>query len=207
MSPWEYRVRHPEAGVVFDRAMTARSRTEADGVLAAYDFGRFRRVVDVGGGRGAFLAALLAKHPHARGVLLDQPQVVAEADAVLHGAGVADRCQLVAGSFFEEIPAGGDAYILKRVLVDWDDAEALTILRACRHALGPDSRLIVIDFVVAPPNQGAEGKLIDLAMLVSLGGQGRTREEWAGLFQGAGFHLASISPVGADLCIIEGVPA
>jgi hypothetical protein len=202
MSPWEYRARHPEAGAIFDRAMTGPSRLQA-----AYDFGQFRHVVDVGGGQGAFLAALLARYPQTRGVLFDQPHVVAGAGMVLEAAGVADRCEVVGGSFFEAIPSGGDAHIVKRVLVDWDDSQAAAILQTCRRAIAQDGTLLAIDFVIAPPNEGAEGKLIDLAMLVSPGGQARTREEWVALFEVAGFRLSSIAPMGAGLAVIEGLVA
>jgi hypothetical protein len=207
VSAWEYRVRNPEAGAAFDAAMTGRSRLEADATLAAYDFGQFTRVVDVGGGRGAFIAALLAKCRQARGVLFDQPQVVAHADSVLQAAGVFDRCDIVGGNIFEEVPAGGDGYLLKHILMDWDDQEALTILQACRRAIVEAGKLIVIDPVIAPPNQGVEAKLLDLGMLVTPGGKARTRDELSALFHRAGFRLSGVWPVRVDLAIIEGSAA
>ena len=127
---WTFRARHPELSAGFDRAMTALARQVAAAVLAAYDFGRFGTVVDVGGGNGAFLAAILARHPATRGVLFDQPHVVAGAPPVLAAAGVADRCEVVGGSFFEAVPAGGDAYVLKSILHDWEDADCVRILGA-----------------------------------------------------------------------------
>ena len=161
--------------------MTAVSRVQVGAVLAAYDFGRFATVVDVAGGHGALLAAILAKHPGVRGVLFDQPHVVAGAGEVLRAAGVAARCEVVAGSFFEAVPGGGDAYILKAILHDWADAEAVAILRVCRRAMGTDGTLLVIGREIGPPNEGAEGKLVDLQMMVMHGGQERTTEEYAAL--------------------------
>ncbi len=206
-SPWEARAANPEASAVFDRAMTAISVSSAESVLAAYDFGKFRRVVDVAGGQGALLAAILVKHPTVQGVLFDQPHVVASAAPLLEAAGVAERCQVVGGSFFEAAPGGGDAYVLKAIVHDWDDAEATAILRSCRSAIEANGRLLVIEREILPPNEGAPAKLSDLNMLVMLGGRERTREEYAVLFAASGFRLASVTPTEAGLSIFEGVPA
>ncbi len=137
VSLWEHNSRDSEAGAIFDAAMTSGSRRHAGAVLAAYDFGRFATIVDVAGGRGALLAAILNAHPAAHGVLFDQPHVVAHAGPVLEAAGVRDRCRIVEGSFFDAVPDGGDAYVLKWILHDWEDERALAILRACRQAMGP----------------------------------------------------------------------
>jgi hypothetical protein len=206
MSGWDYRQRHPDEGAIFDRAMTGNSRRQAAGLLAAYDFGRFGTIVDVGGGQGAFLAAVLAKHPQVRGVLLDQPHVVAGAETVLGAAGVAERCRVVGGSFFEAVPEGGDAYLLKYVLHDWADEEAVAILRACRRASGLDAALLVLERVVPPPNEGWNIKFSDLNMLVGPGGRERTREEFAELFAAAGFRLVGVTAAG-PLSVIQGMPA
>jgi O-methyltransferase domain/Dimerisation domain len=205
--PWEYRSRHPEEGAIFDHAMTAVSRRMAQAVIAAHDFSTYRRVVDVGGGHGAMLAAVLAAHPAARGVLFDQPGVVAGAAEVLRGAGVADRCEVVGGSFFEQVPEGGDAYMLKTVLHDWDDAEAQAILRTCRRSIGPEGRLLVLERLVAPPNEDPEAKFFDLFMMTVTGGRERTREEFAALLAGAGFRLDAVTSTGMPICVIEGVPS
>jgi hypothetical protein len=206
-SPWEHYARNPEAGATFDRAMTAHSRLQANAVLKAYDFGRFRYVVDVGGGHGMLLSAILARHQSLCGVLFDQPHVVAGAEVVLRAAGVADRCQVVGGDFFEALPGGGDAYVLKFILHDWEDEQATAILRSCRRAIAPQGKLLVIDAEIAPPNEGATNKFRDLTMLVHPGGQERTREEWAALFAAGGFRLVDAIPTEASLSIIEGVPA
>ena len=175
-------------------------------MLAAYDFGRFASIVDVAGGQGTFLAAVLVAHPTARGVLFDQPQVVAHAGPVLEAAGVFDRCRTVAGSFFEAVPGGGDACVLKWILHDWQDEQALAILRACRQAMGPGTTLLVIDRLLGPPDEDPEATFGDLNMLVLPSGLERTREEFATLFAAARFRFVSAVPTGAGLGVIEAQP-
>ena len=204
--PWEYRAQHPEVGAPFDRAMTALSRSANAALLAVYDFGRFATIVDVGGGQGAFLAAILAANPRARGVLFDQPHVVARAEAVLRNAGVADRCRVDGGSFFDGVPTGGDAYVLKSILHDWYDEEATAILRTVRAAIADNGLLLVVELEVAPPNEGLLAKLSDLNMLVGPGGRERTRGEFAALFEAAGFQLVRVTPSAVGMCVFEAVP-
>jgi O-methyltransferase domain len=163
-------------------------------------------VVDVAGGQGALLAAILAAHRSMRGILFDRPEVVAQAGPVLEAVGVTDRCEVVGGSFFEAVPEGGDAYLLKYILHDWDALASLAILKACRRACGPRAKLLVMERVVAPPNEGPETKISDLNMLVSPGGQERTREEFAVLLAAAGFRMERVVEVDARLCVIEAVP-
>lgn len=205
MNMWEYNARNPMAGVIFDRAMTGGSRRVADAVLNAYDFQRFACVVDVGGGHGALLAAILTKHPSMRGVVFDQPHVVTGAEQVLRKAGIANRCQVVGGDFFEAVPDGGDAYVLKSILHDWEDEQARIILRNCRRVIGPNGKLLVIEQEISPPNEGTRGKFSDLNMLVRTGGQERTREEWVALFATGGFRLMGVIPT-ETLSVIEGIP-
>jgi SAM-dependent methyltransferase len=204
---WDYRGHHPEETAIFDRAMTAISRGVGDAVAAAWDFGRAHRVIDIGGGHGALLAAILRAHPGPRGVLFDQPHVVTGADAGLREAGVRDRCEIVAGSFFDALPEGADVHLLKSILHDWDDAPAVAILKNCRRALVAGGRLLVVEPIVGPPNEGPEAKLSDLNMLVSPGGQERTKAEFATLFAAAGFRLADIHPAGPRFNVIAGAPA
>jgi O-methyltransferase/methyltransferase family protein len=203
---WEYRRRNPEAGAIFDRAMTGQSRLQANALLKAYDFERFRCVVDVGGGHGLLLSAILVKHRSLRGVLFDQPHVVSGAEPALQAAGVSDRCQIVGGDFFEAVPSGGDVHVLKLVLHDWQDAPATAILRCCRRSIAPTGRLLVIDAEIAPPNEGSMNKFLDLSMLVQYGARERTREEWAALFAASGFQLVGATPTEAGLSVIEGIP-
>jgi len=203
---WAYRAHHPEAGATFDRAMTGLTHLGTAAVLAAYDFSRFGTIVDVGGGHGTLLAAVLAQHPTMHGVLFDQTHVVAGAAEVLQAMGVAGRCQVVGGSFFEAVPEGGDAYLLKQIVHDWEDREATAILRSCRRAIGRDGRLLVIERELGTANEGAASKFMDLQMLVSAGGRERTRDETAALFADAGFRLVSVTSAGAGLGITEGLP-
>lgn len=203
---WDYRARHPDESAIFDRAMTANSRRNTEAVLAAYDFGRFGQVVDVGGGQGGLLAAILTRYPDARGILFDQPHVVARAERLLRDVGVLDRCEIVGGDFFAAVPEGGDAYVLRAILHDWEDAEATAILQTCRRAIPAAGRLLIVEWAVAPPNAGRDGKFGDLNMLVSPGGQERTRGEYAALFAAAGFHLTDVFETATGPSVIEGVP-
>ena len=203
---WTYRARHPEEGAAFDAAMTALSRAEARAVVEAYDFGRFACIVDVGGGQGHLLAAILLACPGARRVLLDQPRVVAAADQVLAAAGLARRCEIVGGDFFRSVPAGGDAYVMKSILHDWDDGAAADILRSCRRAMPAAATLLAVERVVGPPNEDSGGKFYDLTMLVQYGGLERTREEFRDLLDAAGFELAEVVPTRSPLSIIAARP-
>jgi O-methyltransferase/methyltransferase family protein len=199
-SVWEYRAKHPEESIIFDAAMTALTRLSNEALVHAYDFGRFGVVVDVGGGHGALLAAILDANPRVRGVLFDQPHVVA-------GAEVGERCDVVAGSFFDAVPEGCDAYMLKSIIHDWEDAEAVAILRVCRRAMRPGATLLVIERELGGPNELPQAKFSDLNMLVATGGRERSKEEYAALFAAAGFDLAGVTPAGSGMSVIEGVAA
>ena len=201
---WTFRRDHPELSASFDRAMTSLSRQVAAAVISAYDFGRFHTIVDVGGGNGAFLATILARYPVVRGILFDQPHVVAGAQSLLEAAGVVDRCDIVAGSFFESVPDGGDAYILKAILHDWEDERATGILRTCREAMGDGTTLLVVERELGPPNGAPDGKFSDLNMLVGPGGRERTAEELATLFLAAGFDFAGVIPSTMGVSVFEG---
>jgi hypothetical protein len=201
---WEYRVQHPEDGAIFDRAMTDTSRRANRQLLEAYDFGRFERVVDVGGGHGAFLAAVVAQSSATRGVLFDQPHVVADAAPVLQAAGVVDRVDVVAGSFFDGVPSGGDAYLLKAIVHDWEDEDAVRILRGVRTAIADDGAVLVVERELGAPNADPDAKFSDLNMMVGPGGRERTREEFATLFAEAGFALERVVPTAIGLNVFEG---
>ncbi len=205
--PWTFRARRPELSAGFDRAMTDLARQAAIAVLTVYDFDRFRTVVDVGGGNGTLLAAILAKHPPLRGVLFDQPHVVAGAPPVLAAAGVVDRCAVVGGSFFEAVPAGGDAYVLKSILHDWEDEKCVRILERCRQAMTAEAALLVVERELGPPNAYPDGKFSDLNMLVGPGGRERTPEEYAALFAAAGFQFIGVTPSDIGVGVFEGRPA
>ena len=191
---WEYMQQRPAVAERFDRAQEPQTRLEVRALLRAFDWGRFRTVADVGGGNGAFLAALLAKHPEMRGVLFDQPDVVARAPRTLDDHEVADRCAIVAGDFFDRIPDGASAYVLKRILYGWHDAEAVTLLRTVRAAMHPESRLLIIEPLDEPGGGTVIARRFDLAMLVLKGSGARTPEHIARLCGEAGLSLATITP-------------
>jgi hypothetical protein len=203
---WSWRAERPEENAAFDRAMASLTGASAS-LLEEYDFGRFGTIVDVGGGNGALLATLLAALPAVKGILFDQPHVVAAAGAVVEAAGVADRCSVVGGSFFEAVPEGGDAYVLKSIVHDWEDAEAIAILLSCRRACSGDAALLLIERDLGPPNEAPAAKLSDLNMLVNPGGRERTVEEYAALFDAAGFRLVGATPTALGLSVIEAAPA
>ncbi len=204
---WEYRSTRPEEALVFDRAMASVSGRVGRALVAAYDFGRFGTVADVGGGHGGFLAALLTANPAMRGVLFDLPHVVATAGPTLQAAGVAERCRIEAGSFFDAVPAGSDAYVLMHVIHDWEDAEAVEILRTCARAAAGSAPVLLVEQLVAPPNAGPETKLSDLNMLVGPGGLERTREEFAQILAAAGLRLERVAAEAFGQHVLEAVAA
>ena len=203
---WEYRTKHPEEGAMFDAAMTALSKDIAAAFVATYDFAPFSCVVDVGGGQGALLGGILAANPALHGVVFDQPHVVARARPGLERQGVAERCVVAAGNFFESVP-WGDLLILKAILHDWEDDEAHAILRTCRKAVGGAGKLLVIERVLAEPNEGPDAKFADLNMLVGAGGRERSADEFASLLASAGFLLTRIMPTSSRMAIVEAVCA
>jgi hypothetical protein len=204
---WSYRAERPEESAAFDSAMQSLTGGANQALVDAYDFGRFGTIVDVGGGNGALLAALLAAYPALRGIVFDQEHVVANAEAVLAGAGVADRCELAAGSFFEEVPPGGDAYTLKSIIHDWDDEKSVAILQVVRRAMGAGGTLLLIERIVDPPNEGWRTKFSDLNMLVNPDGRERTHEEWGTLLQQAGYSLVDVTPTASGFAVIAATPA
>jgi hypothetical protein len=204
---WTYRARDPEEGAIFDRAMADITRRALPSMLAAFDLSRFGTVVDVGGGNGALLVALLCAHPQMRGVVLDLPHVIAAASRAIAAAGLEARCEAVAGSFFDGVPAGGDAYILRAVLHDWDDPDAVAILRRVRAAAAADATLVVIERDLGAPNAAPDAKLSDLNMLVVPGGRERTEGEYGALLAAGGFRLAERHPAGFGLAVMVAAPA
>jgi hypothetical protein len=191
MSVWEYRAQRPEESAIFDRWMTASTESVNEVIAVTYDFSRFAHVVDVGGGRGALLGAIVRAHPGVRGTLFDQAHVVEDVQI--------DGVEVVAGSFFDVVPRGGDAYVLKWIIHDWGDDEAVAILRTCAAALDGDARVLLIERDLTDPG----ASWLDLQMLVMLGGRERTEDEYAALFRAAGLEPTSTTPIGAGLSVFE----
>ncbi len=161
-------------------------------------------MADIGGGNGSQITAILKKHPATRGILFDLPHVVEGARPLIESAGLVDRCELVGGSFFDSVPEGADAYLLRHIIHDWEEEKALTILRNCHRAMDADSRLLVIESVIPPGNEPFAGKFLDLVLLLIGGGQERTEDEYRSLFVKAGFELRKVVPTDTEVSVVEG---
>src|SRR5436309_3045225 len=189
-----------------DTGMAMFSEMENTPIAAAYDFSAFARVIDVGGGRGGFLAAILRAHPDVRGALYDLPHVVKEA-TVLDAPDLRGRTSRLGGDFLQSVPALFDAYGLKRVLHDWDDDTCVAILRRCREGLPAAGRVLAIDAVVRPGNEPDPSKVSDLLMMILCPGRERTEAEFAAVYAAAGLRLTRVVPTPTPLAIVEGAPA
>ena len=200
-------------GAVFNVGMTVASASTAAAVVAAYDFPETGLVVDIGGGQGRLIAAILRARPRLRGMLLDLPSVIAGAPRLLAEAGVAQRCEAVGGDMFAGVPEGGDLYILSRVIDSFEDGRAIAVLANCRRAMGTQGRLLVVEPVlperIAEPTTPAvrEDMLMDLNMLVRTGGRERTEAEYRGFLAAAGLRLERVLPTGAAVALLEASPA
>jgi hypothetical protein len=199
----------PEQAATFDKAMATFAPRTAAAVAAAYDFTKFGTVADIGGGNGALLIGILKACPRLKGIVFDQEHVAERARAHLAAAGMADRCQVVAGSFFGAVPPGAEAYLMKHVLHDWDDRRAGAILGACRKVMTPDARLLVVEGLYPPrvdhSLMSRAAAANDVNMLVVAGGRQRSEAEFRELFEASGFSLTSITPA-ENVCVIEGEP-
>jgi SAM-dependent methyltransferase len=192
---------HPDEATLFQHAMIALGQGHNEAVAQAYDFGPFARVVDVGGGHGQLLSNILIRHPHLSGVLFDLPAGIQMARA--RGGNFPPNTEFLAGSFFDRVPGGADAYILKKVIHDWNDERAVRILRNCRDAMKPHGRVLVAETIIPPGNEPTTIKLIDAAMLVVTGGVERTEAEYAALFATAGLRLERVISTGLPISVLE----
>jgi hypothetical protein len=197
---------HPEESQLFNQAMSDLSMLDSPAVAEAYSFSGIHSLVDVGGGHGLLLATILARNPHLKGTLYEVPHVV---EGARNGPlkPVMDRCTLASGDMFSSVPAGADAYIMKHIIHDWPDDVCIKILKACRKAVNPGGKLLVVDNVILPGNDFAPGKFLDIQMLIFPGGCERTEKEFRDLFAAAGWRLTRVIPTVVPESIVEGVPA
>ena len=191
---------------VFNDAMTSLSTAASAAVVDGYDFAGINKLVDVGGGHGMLLSSILEKYPQMSGILIDAPSVIKGTKEAIEARGLSGRCDAVGGDFFASVPAGGDAYIMKHIIHDWNDERASTILQCCHRQMPPEGRLLVVEIVIPEGNAPSIGKLLDLEMLVLLHAYERTEAEYRELFNRSGFRLTRIVPTKSVYSVIEGVP-
>jgi ubiquinone/menaquinone biosynthesis C-methylase UbiE len=211
MSRFEFLEANRDSAAAFDEAMSQMVRRIADAVVAAVDLSGRDLIVDVGGGRGLLLSAMLEARPDARGVLVDTPAVVADAESHVAASGVADRCELVGGDFFESVPPGGDAYVLSQTIHNWDDDRAVRILDNCRRAMAPGGVVLVVEMLM-PEEIGTSPLdypvvMTDLQMMVMTGGRERTQAQHERLFDAAGLSLARATQTASPAVVLEAVAA
>ena len=204
-SSFDYFWSNEKAGKVFNDAMTSNSASSSVALVNAYDFSSVSKLVDVGGGHGFLLASILAKFGNVKGVLYDTSAIVAEAEKLLKEHGVTERCETVGGDFFKSVPVGGDAYIMKHIIHDWNDEQCIAILQNCCEAMTEGGKVLVVEMVVPEGNEPSPSKFLDLQMLQYLPGCERTEKEYSELFDSAGLKLTRIIPTMSPFSIIEGV--
>jgi hypothetical protein len=196
--------KNPDDQIRFDAGMANNSRTSDEAIARAYDFAGAELVVDIGGGRGGLVRAILEQHPNVKGLLFDQPQVVQR--SVLPTEGVlASRCTSFAGDFFHTVPSGAQVYVIKGVLHDFDDEQCVAILRNCRRAMSSGAKLLIVERFIAPDNRPHDAKMIDLLMMVLLGGRERAIPEWEQLLRSADLRLQRHIPTASEFTIAEAV--
>jgi precorrin-6B methylase 2 len=215
MSLWEYFTTHPEVGALFDRTMATAAHNRLGAAIAAYDFGQFGTVVDVGGGNGALLIQILRTYDRPRGIAFDLPAVAERAQQNIAIVGLVDRCTAIGGSALEAVPAGGDLYVLSNLLTDMDDARVIAILRRCRDAMTHAGRLVLIERVMPTGGEPTDAhKFWDMTTIEvtmrsfggAAAGQVRTAEEFRALLEGGGLRLTRIIPTASSLNVIEAGP-
>src|SRR3954470_7141889 len=203
MGLFDYLAQHPEDASLFDEMMMSVHNQEPPAVAAAYDFSRFRTIVDVGGGTGNMLAAILARHAAPRGILFDRPHVAQNAAPMFLSKGWSARITIEPGDFFEHVPANADAYVLSHIIHDWDDPRCLTILGNIRKAMNPSARLLIVEMVLTAGDSPHPGKMLDMVMLAQTGGAERSAAEYEHLLARAGFRLAGVIPTNSAVSIVE----
>jgi len=203
MPIFDWLAKNPEEASLFSQTMVGIHGGEPPAVAAAYDFSGLKTIVDVGGAMGDLLTIIVSKYPAARGILYDLPHVVRDAPAMIQARSLADRVTIESGSFFDKVPAGGDAYLLSHIIHDWPEEQCLTILGNCRRAMNPGGRVLLIEMVLPPGDTPHPGKLLDMMMLVGPGGQERTEQEYGTLLSKAGLRLTRVVPTESPVSIVE----
>jgi hypothetical protein len=203
---FDYIQAHPEMGPIFDAGMTSFNCHETTAMLDAYDFTGINVLADIGGGNGSLLSAVLERYPKMKGILFDLGHVGERAKKNLKAAGLADRCTVVEGSFFETIPAGADAYLFRHIIHDWTDEQCAQILGHCRKVIPANGKLLIVDCVVPAGNTSCPSKDMDMVMLTFPGGQERTEAQFRSLLKASGFELKSITPTTTMIHVVEGKP-
>jgi hypothetical protein len=200
---FQYMTEHPDRHAIYDKAMMVHGIAETEPMLDAYDFSAFETVMDVGGGNGLMLAAILNRHPAIKGTLFDLPAVADRAKESFSDLDLSGRCQIVGGDFFTSVPSA-DVYVLRHIIHDWDDGDAVSILRNCRNAMNPEGTVLLVETVIPPLNEPCFGKWLDLMMLI-VGGRERTEEQYRQLLPQAGLELNRIIPTAHEISIVEAV--
>lgn len=198
MSSWDYYAQHPEGGWVFSQSMTSLFASVSQAVAATYDFSQFKTIVDVGGSQGSLISAIVRSYPHIKGILFDLPEVIATVS-------VDTNIQPVTGNFFESVPSGGDAYLMRAIIHDWDDEKSLLILKNCHQAMPDRGKLLLVESILPPGNEPSLGKFVDVLMLMMTGGRERSEVEYRSLLQASGFELTRVISTPSMLSIIEAV--
>lgn len=200
MSAWDYYAQHPEAGQVVSQEMTSIGTPVAQAVVASYDFSQFNTIVDVGGAQGSLISAIMRSYPHLKGILFDLPEIIATIS-------VDEKIQPIAGNFFESVPSGGDAYLMRWIIHDWNDEKSSIILKNCHQAMPEHGKLLLVESIIPLGNEPSPAKFTDLLMLVGTGGQERTEAEYRSLLQSSGFELTRVIPTPSmlNISIIEAV--
>lgn len=204
MNLFEYYQQNPAATEIFEQSMNNSSKLEVAAMMEAYDFSGFQTLVDVGGGYGKMIGMLLQRYPHSHGILFDEPYVIDRCLPTLKEHGIVERCEVVSGSFFESVPPGGDAYLLKYIIHNWDDEQAISILKNCRQAMPDCGKILIMEQVILENDTSSLAKMSDLNMFVVCpGGKERTEKEFKAILEQAGLELVRIVPTTEGICIIE----
>ncbi len=202
---WPYHHQHPEAGTIFHQAMASFSAQVDQQLVVHYDFSDISHIVDIGGGNGSMLTTLLSHYANMQGTIFDQPAVIEQTQSSIRSAGLQERCDTIAGDFFEMLPSGGDMYFFKQILHDWDDDSCLKLLRNCRSRMSAGKKILVVEQIIQPGGPGRSALTLDMVMLALFTGHERTEEEFRWLFTSSGFELSRIVATSTPFFLLEGI--